>query len=460
MATTSSFPHVNKMIEQLSVVPENQIGLPNWRLTASGGTTTTITVDTSGSGAGRDDENLESAPADFLNGMQVYWKTGANSPSVFTIEDFSSVVGTGTITVPTMDNAPTPGDELYIINTLGFSNVSLAGTVDQVEREFITRTLDKAPVLKTNKRWTGTFDAEIFGLTTALDSTATAAIDRTAQLLSLFGQSRSYVGAVVDAGSTTTTVNVVSSATLTAGDLVMINGEIREISNVVGGGMPSFDVDVALSTIPAALDNVYGGEVWTPDDTGHRTATLCHLIDDQLFEYQGTYLSVKASSEWGSMLKWSLTASGDNWLLEDAFGFEATEPSEAPIEMLVGDSYFNGSALCINSFEFDEAAEIQEIKDTCSGLQFAIRGRSPNMKVVWRDVDAVPKNTWEQYDELKPLRLSFGNVAGRSIAFSGEAQPGDVAGSDVNSTMYWDSTFLLRDDFTSLTHTPPKITRF
>lgn len=459
MATTSQLPHINKMIEQLSVVPENKQGLPNVRMAASGGLTTSVTVDTSGSGVGRDDANLDSAPDDLLNNLQLYWLTGINQGTLVEIEDFTWAAAVATLTVSAMANPPGAGDLFIVLGTLGFSNISLNGTIDPVEREFVTRTLDSAPPLKTNKRWSGSADGEVYGLTTPLGNGVTYAPDRTSQVLSAFGTVRSYAGDTVGVGSTTTNIVLTGGGTFTAGDLVMINGQIRMVENVTPA-TPSIDLDEPLTAAPAAAVVVYGAEEWTPDNDDQRTLTFCHLIDDQLKEYHGGSVSFKAAADWGGVIKWSLTVSGGNWLPEDAIEFEATEQDKAPIEMLVGESFFDGESLCMNSFEFDQAAEMQEIKDTCAGLAFGHRGRKSTLKCVWRNVDSTPKADWEAYDDLRPIRACFGNEAGRAIAFHGQGMAGDVADTDVNSTMYWDSTFMLRDDFTSLEHTPPKITRF
>ena len=72
-------------------------------------------------------------------------------------------------------------------------------------------------------------------------------------------------GAVSDTAGTSTTTTIYHDATLTlsVGDLVMIDGEVRRVDVV--NATDSFDVDIPLSSVPADATVIYSGEVFTRD---------------------------------------------------------------------------------------------------------------------------------------------------------------------------------------------------
>lgn len=105
------------------------------------------------------------------------------------------------------------------------------------------------------------FSVPLHGLATAGASGVAAVIDPWLDaLLDACGYSV-IVGtgtAVTGSGSTTTVVDVTSAAGITAGTLVMINGQIRLVTAVDTGSTPdNITVTPALSGAPAAADVVY-----------------------------------------------------------------------------------------------------------------------------------------------------------------------------------------------------------
>ena len=91
MATTSAFAHINEKLGLLAFSPEVTAGTPNWSFTATGGSGTTVTVNTASGNT--QDNAIASAADDFFNGLQVYYldttSTGDLQGKVYDISDLA-----------------------------------------------------------------------------------------------------------------------------------------------------------------------------------------------------------------------------------------------------------------------------------------------------------------------------------------------------------------------------------
>ena len=461
MATTSTFAHINKAISLAGFCPEVSHGNKNVKLEASGGSTTTITVTTAGSG--RDDANLANAPADFFNDAVVYWINGAMAGTVYNVTDFAFSDPTATFTVDTMSGTPSSGDDFFVFFPMPVENFSMSPETEDLPRDFHRLSLDPPSSVKGLEKSSGSCDLEFPGLSTTLGNGATAALDRTSQIMLCLGSRRAYAGTTVSgSGSTTTVVDVNDASNFAVDDMVMIGGEVARITAIDTASTPdNITLTPALASAPADTTEVYGAEVITPQDTGQRTCTWLWYQDDRLVETQGNVLNFGLSGEFGQKAIAQLDWDGEEFLNEDAVSLDGTQLDKQPIPYVTGRAYFGSTQLQLNSFEFDLGQGRAELRDTEAGIRHFVRERRATLKMVFRDVNVTPIETWQSSGTKQRCLLQIGNTAGNTIAIEGWCMIGDpIATADVGETQYWDATFFFFDDQTSQTMTKPRIARF
>jgi len=462
MATTSSFPNVSKAVSLVAFTPEVSQGTKNVKFEAATGTGTTVTVSTSGSG--RDDAALASAPDDLFNGCQLYVEDGAAAGDLHAITDFAESGGTATFTLgSSLSSAMSSGDVIWVLAPLPASNFTIAPTTENLERDFHRLGLDKASPVKGINLNNGSTDVEVMGLVQELGNGDTYTLDRYSQLMACFGSQDSYAGTLISGGSSTTTQwNVADASGFSVNDIVMCKGQARRVTALNPSATPpNIVVTPAASQTPEDGDEVFGFEVTTPDDTGHRSVTMLFLQDDQLIEAAGCVLNIGMSATFGEIAQFAVDWDGETWLVTDQVDLDGTHLAKNPIGVTVASAYFGTVELCLNSFSFDLGHGRQEIRDACSnGVRYFVRERASTLQVVFRDKDSVPLETWQKTGTKARLLLQIGNAAGAVVVIEGWATVGDPIGmADVGSTQYWDATFQFFDDQTSTTPTTARIAR-
>ncbi len=472
--------YVNTSLGLLSISKEVTAGLPNWSFTASGGSGTTITVDTTDSAT--DDNNIDSllpgAVADFFNGAQVYFlastPTAALQGKVYEITDFATVTPTATFTTPTMAATPANNDLFYVLWPLPASNVSINASTENLERDFVRQTLDKPSALKGLKVADGSFDVEIPGMTTASTAIAPAPVDRFSALLSVVGARRSVEGEAIVAGTLgVSTCSVTNASTFAVDDMVLINNEVRRVTVVDTAAVPNdlLTWAPALSSAPIATDVIYGGEQWEAADETHQTLTILHVTDDRLVECRGAACSVKLSAEFGGVLAGSVEfsaaymASGgaeSGWDLQDSFTVDGSQSSKKPpVFKTSAAHHFSGTSVAVSSWEFDLGHERAEHRYVDTHY-FTITARNATCAVNFKDTSVVPKETWEASGTVGELLMAAGKSVTDCVAVSGQAQLYDPASSaENNGFLDWNATFAYCDDQTDAANAKrPMIVRF
>lgn len=452
----------------MGFTPEVTQGTPNWSFKATGGSGTTITVNTT-AGTGDHDLNINSAANDFFNGLNVYFlsttSTALLQGQVYTISDFAVAAGTATFTVDTMAASPASGDLFYVFSPLQASNVTIEPKTENLPRDgFERQTLDPPSALKGLTSVSGSFQMELPGLTTTLEGGATATYDRYAQFLEAIGARSAVVGTTVSgAGSTTTVVDVTDASGFSVGDHVMISGQARRITDVDTASTPdNITLNRALSAAPADTTVVYGSERFTPDDSGHESHTLLMLRDDLLVEGRGCVFNVSISGQFGQVVYAQAEFDGELWDLTDSVTIDGQQSSKKSIAFITGEAGFSTTELFLNSFEFNLNNGRTELRDTNLGNRFFVTERAATCGCVFRNTGVVPKETWEANGTQATLLIQVGNSAGSCICVSGNAQIQDPATmTDVERHSYYDVTFGFVDDQTDFdSPNKPEIIRF
>ena len=466
MSTTSTFAHVNENLGLLAFIPEVKADTPNHSFSASGGTGTTATVDTSA--VLLHNANIATASNDFFKGLQVYFlpttSTGALQGKVYDIDSFAVSGGTATFTTSaSMAASPASGELFYILGVLPAQDVSISANPEDLERDFVRQTLDKPSSKKGLTKATVSFKMEASGLVSPSGDGSAASLDRMSAFLGVFGTRSAGTGdSVIGTPTPTTTTFTVSDGTrFAANDWILVNNEVTQIQSIATNALT---VSPALSSAPSATDVVYQAEVFTPDDTGHQTHTILSLVDDQLEELNGVSFTVKVTADsYGNIVMIEAEGDSGSYTLSDAQSLDGSQDgsADAVVYTTSAASLFGSTDICLNSFEFDLGHGRQELRDTCAGLRFDVRSRDSVMKIVFRDKDAVPKNTWESSGTQAEAAVFAGNTAGDCIGIVGNSQFKSVNNTNLNDTRYWDGELRFCDDQTdAATAKKPKLLRF
>ena len=451
----------------LAFCPEVTQGTKNTKFTASGGTGTTATLSTAGA---QDNAALAAVADDFFNGLYIYFDSATTTTAlrgkVYKITDFARVSTTCTFTVgETMAGTPASGDIFYVFAPLQASGAPVTFGYENLTREaFERQTLDAPTSKKGLKVVNGSFNLELWGLEQENGNGDTPTPDRLSQFLLAFGARRSVAGTTVSGGSSTTTsVDVSDASGLTAGDLVLINGEVRRVTATDTVSTPdNITVSPALSAAPADTDEVFVGERFTPYDSGHVSHTILHLRDTQLVTAIGCVFSFGVTATFGGLVQMQCDFDGESWTIEDTITLDGEQSTKTALPWTIGDAYFGTTELCVNNFNFAENAGRQQLRDTCANQRQFVTSRDASLQVVWRNTVKTPKDTWEANGTHDRILLSVGNAAGAAIAITGQGQIQDPAAmADVEGHQYWDASFAFRDDQTDYaTALKPEIVRF
>ena len=449
--------------------PEVTQGTKNNKFEASGGTTTTATVDTTD---GLEDDNaIASAADDFFNGLYMYFDSATTTADlqgqVYPITDFAVSGGTATFTTTTtMAAAPADTDTFWVLGYLQASSVSLTVGYENLTREMFERqTLDGPSSEKGLKVASGTMNIEIWGLEQENGSGDTPTPDVMSKFLEAVGERRAVAGTTVSgAGSTTTVVDVTSAANFQVDDLVLINNEVRQITAVDTASTPdNITVAPALSAAPADTDEVFFGELFTPYDSGHLSHTISCLADSQLFELTGAVFSVGASATYGALTQMQVEFDAESWDMTDSSVLDGQQSTKKALPYTLGEVFFGSTEICVNNFNFTLGQGRQLLRDTCAGQRQFVTSRAATMQVVFRNTGVTPKETWEANGTQDRLLVQVGNTAGAAVAFCGNAQIQDPSNplSDVEGHRFYDATFAYVDDQTDAANADkPLIARF
>ena len=471
MATTSSFAHLNERLQMMAFCPEVTQGTPNWDVKADDSQTggpvhspTTTYVNT-GSGSGAHDLNLAGASDDIFNGLYIYVKTGSRAGEVKKITDFTEGANYATFTHEAFSGALADTDQFYVFAPLPASSVAITSKTENLERDFARLTYDPPSSLKGLTMASGSFDLELFGLETPSADGSAAGLDRLSQLLQFIGTRGAKVGeAVTGSGSTTTQIDVTDASPYAAGDIVLINNQIRRVTATNTGATPdNITVSPALSAAPTAGTIVYLAETFTPAETGHRSHTFLFLTDDRLVEVRGCMCSLKITAEYGAALKASVEFDASAWDWQDAFALDGQQSTKyPPVYKTAAAQHFGTTLLNTRSWEFDLAHGRAETRDTAANVRYDIRTRKATCSVSFRDTAVTPKETWESSATQGFLLVACGNASGSAVAVGGNAQIQDGAESqNQNDTRYYQASFGFVDDQTDYaTPSKPVLCRF
>lgn len=451
--------------------PELNQGQPIYSMEATGGTTTTITVAAAAAQAAFYPEGGSAALwADLLNGLKVHFNSGGMSGEVYSITDTAWSGDVLTLTTSTMSGTPGSGDTFIVVGTLAASGVSVdIGTENLTRDDLHRQTLDPASSLKGLQTATVSFDAEIIGLETTLGSGATPALDRYSQLFRLLGTRDTVVGTTVTGtGSTTTVLEVTSAATFTAGDYVMVNGEVRKVVEALTAPTPdTLEVTPALSTEPENNDVVYGSERFTPYDTGHPSATFMVLVDDQLRVVKGAVITAGISGTFGEKVTLSIEATGEGFTVTDPADYSTIIPwsTSAPVKLISGEFLFGADEFGANVLNFTAGQGAEMTRDTLEQQQAFITSRASTLQANLRNTSEDLKTSLEangtQANLIAVWQSSTSTPQGNTVAVAGNAQIQDPASyTSVSGIEYYDATLGFVDDQDATESTKPEILRF
>lgn len=445
--------------------PELTQGTPNWNFTADGGSNSGTAITIATNGGATHNNNLANMTADFLNRCLVYFlsntTTSALQGKVYEITDSAYSSNVVTLTVPTMAATPDAAETFIVFAPIQASDVSVSPGYENLPRnEFERQTLEMPFSNKGLQTVSGSFKFELFGLEQENGNGDTPRIDRLGQLLTAMGTRSSKAGILVASATgaspanSTTNVNIASGSlpsALAVGDWVLINNEAARVTATTDAGADTdyFTVSPALSAAPSASDEIFIGEIVTPDDTGHRSHTVLLARDTQLIECRGCVFSFGASGAFGANLEASAEFDGEAWDLQDTYTIDGQQSTKVAIPFVAGRAYFGTTALGLNAFEFSLGHGRQQLRDTAASQRQFITTRDATLKVVFRNTGATPKETWEANGTKDWLFVQVGNAAGACVVIAGYAQIQDPAEmTDTEGFQYWDAGFAFRDDQT------------
>ena len=461
------------------IVPEIVQGTRNYKLEATGGSVLKTTVEITDTAAtGFDNANLTSCPADFFNGLEVYWITGNNAGSIYGITGTAYGAGTPntvTLTVDTMGTAAAAGEDFYILGRLPASNVSwTVGTENLTREDFVRETLDRPSSLKGLQVCNGSFDCELLGRANTADASDAASVkmDQVSNFLRGVGaRSTTQGGATVSSGSGASIV-VSSASGISAGSYILVLGEVAKVT-VQAGTTLTLSPALTNSAADLASEIVYGSEYFTPADSGHQSYTIVNMLDDQLWEFYGCVYTVSMSGEFGQNTSMAVEWTGENYSVEtsDVTAFSFNNITTKTIPFITGRavSTISGSDTTNNlgSFEFALGHGIELVRDTGEHQKAIITTREATIGFALRDLTEPTIKDQSTGVEAKGTLfntlIQVGNTTQNAAAVYGQAQyqdpssnPGDRAG-----IAYWDLSAAYVDDSTDVSDPKkPIIIRF
>ena len=486
MPTSSGY--ISSNIGLFAYSREVVAGKPNWSLTSNGGTSTTVSIDTSA--VATHNANTANAGDDYFNHAQVYFlKTTTTADlqgKVYDVTDYVAPSGggtTGTFHFSALDASPTAGDVFFVFWVVPASNISHSFSVENIERDLVRQTLDKPSSLKGLKVANGSFDCEIGGLVNTSAAGTTPGRDRLSHLLYSVGTRRASAGELTLAGCSTTVLKVTTATIFAVDDLVMVEmatnstKEIRRVSAIETSPAHQITLSQPLSQTPGVGDLIATGEIWTPADYDHQTYTLLHLTDDRLVEFRRAVLSLKAAAAVSEKLNFSFefdaasmdsTNAQNGWLLQ-AFAYGDGTPKmdgsqitkKPPVYTTGAVNHFGSTELHVASFEFDLGHARSEHR-YINNHHFTITERASSLQIQFKDASVIPKNTWEASGTTADLLLAVGRERGNTVAFyiNGQIQEG-ATNENNNEFNDWSATFAHVDDQTDANQAKrPKIVRF
>lgn len=471
MATTSTFKHINKGISLAGFTPELVQGTPNHSLTADGvttassGTSISFKID---SGATQNN-NCATIPANYFQGLQVYFSasttTSALQGKVYDISASTAVDGNNEVqlTVNTMAATPATTETFTVFAPLPADSMDLSPETEELLRDFHRQTLDKPASIRGISKVSGSFNVEIPGLITTLDSSNTPTKDRWSVLLGqIFTRTVDQGSTMVSATSTTVTVTTSHGSRFTEKiSYIMVSNQVRRVESI---STDTLTVDRAWTTTPTGTPEVYNCETYEPVDTEHGTFTLHFIEDDRLIEARGCLCSIKFGASFSEAVKATVEFDGewDTTQMTDAASLSGYQANIDPIPFVnTAGMYFNSTDLSCNMAEFDLGHSRDAIRDTEAGQRFFTRERDSVIAVKFRDQVKTPKTTWEKEGTKAFMVAAFGNEAGGCVGAGGQAQVKETIGLDEeNGTGYYDAQFRLYDDHDAATATRPQVFRF
>lgn len=446
-------------------------------LVSTGGTTTTITLAADSSVAALYPEGgIAGHWADLLNGCYVYFHsnttTGGLQGKAYRITDTAWAADVLTITTETMDATCASGNTFYVLGAVAAKNMSMSFGKENLTRDDVIRDyLDKPSSVKGLSVVSGSFDLELIGLENALGNGDSHVFDHYSHIFEGFGSREIVLGtAVASNWGSATTGDVTGSSGLEAGDYIMIGGEVRRVTGVTVGATDTIVVTPAFSSAPLSGAEVNGCEKYVADDTGHRSFTIGHLMDDQMVVAKGALISFGINADFGQLVNMPVEFDAESYEIVDSSDIATDEPLfggelsvNKPIPFITGEAHFAGTELCLASLEFSAGHGREEIRDTCENKRFFITSREASLSCSMRNKNKDLKTTWEESGTQGVLIAQIGNAEKNCVAIGfNTAQIQDPASiADNNGILNYDVSFSPvndGDDDTEVNH--PVLLRF
>lgn len=434
-----------KMIGLIALFKQIVEGTTDFRRTATGGTSTTV-VDSSLSSSS--DYN------DVYNGYTVRFRDNTTTTALrgksYTVTDYAGA--TGTFTFAALDDTPVSGDTFDVYLQVRAEQPSLTTAPEDIESNVETLTYERTSAQKGLEGCSISFAVELAGLETTRTKAqgSTDALDAIDQLLKgVLGTRTVGEGTQVSGGSSTTTqIDVDDASVFAVGDLVMINNQVRRVTAVDTGSTPdNITVHKALSAAPADNDEVYAAVSYKSVEDGHDAWQVLVLMDDQLAILNGVRFNVKGSAEFGNAVMLNLEGQGSSYEYADSFAMAQKLPTGRKIPVKAGACDFGGTALGVQSFEFDFGHTVEVVKDTEAHVAKVV-DRVSTGKAKFRNTIKTAKETWELTGTIAQMLIQAGNAAGAACAVDARAQFKSITHGDAFNIHYLEGEFQQRDDHT------------
>jgi len=448
---------------------------------SSGNTTTSLVIEVTSSTSALYPAGLADATArqnflaDYFNGLSVYLPD-SEEHAYITDTAYVEASSALTLTITPALAAARDSATFYIFGRLPATSDFTVGKENLTRLDFRRGSWTPPSNLKGLSQVEGSLETELLGLETPISGAgATVTLDRYSHLLSAVGTRSAHVADTVQAGSTTTTINLSTSEAnvFSAGDAVLIEGQVAYVTEATES--PTGDTIViapALSATPTAAEPFHAGEKFTPDDTGQLSLTMVELIDDQLIQHKGCIINVSLASQFSQTLTMTVEATGEDFQLTDSFTIAGNIPlasknstPPAPVKFVQGRAFFGSTELDCNNIDFNYNIERSVVRDTgdsdTAQQSVFVTGRAPSAGVSFRNKAKTFKDTTEANGTQARLLLQFGNEAGSTVAIIGNAQPSDPATyGDNEGISTYDATFAFVDDEVSTTYNKAFFYRF